>query len=89
MDHLCYLSLVFVMLLRQFIAALWSLAGKGLTTRHSLCFCHFPMCYPGAGVVLNCIDSFLIFAAFLTFLTTTFFLFPLQHLTIADNSVHL
>ena len=35
MDHLCYLCLVFVvfvMLLRQFIAALWSLAGKGLTS---------------------------------------------------------
>ena len=22
-----------------------------------LCFCHFPMWYPGSGVVLNCIDS--------------------------------
>ena len=32
MDHLCYLCLVFVMLLRLFIAALWSPAGKGLTT---------------------------------------------------------
>ena len=30
MDHLCYLCLVFVMLLRLFIAALWSAAGKGL-----------------------------------------------------------
>ena len=29
MDHLCYLCLVFVM--RLFIAALWSPAGKGLT----------------------------------------------------------
>ena len=29
-DHLCYLSLVFVMLLRLFIAALWSPAGKRL-----------------------------------------------------------
>ena len=28
MDHLCYLCLVFVMLLRLFIAALWSPAGK-------------------------------------------------------------
>ena len=33
MDHLCYLCLVFVMLSRLFIAALWSTAGKGLTSR--------------------------------------------------------
>ena len=32
MDHLCYLCLVFVMLSRLFIAALWSHAGKGLTS---------------------------------------------------------
>ena len=32
MDHLCYLCIVFVMLLRLFIAALWSPAGKGLTS---------------------------------------------------------
>ena len=32
MDHLCYLFLVFVMLSRLFIAALWSPAGKGLTS---------------------------------------------------------
>ena len=31
MDHLCYLCLVFVMLSRLSIAALWSPAGKGLT----------------------------------------------------------
>ena len=31
-DHLCYLWLVFVMLSRLFIAALWSLEGKWLTT---------------------------------------------------------
>ena len=29
--HLCYLCLVFVMLSRLFIAALWSPAGKWLT----------------------------------------------------------
>ena len=33
MDHLCYLRLVFVMLSRQFVAALWPPAGKGLTSR--------------------------------------------------------
>ena len=32
MDHLCYLCLLFVMLSRLFIAALWSPAGKGLTS---------------------------------------------------------
>ena len=32
MDHLCYLWLVFVMLLRLFFAALWSPEGKGLTS---------------------------------------------------------
>ena len=32
MDHLRYLSLVFVKLSRLFIAALWSPAGKGLTS---------------------------------------------------------
>ena len=36
MDHLCCLCLVFVMLWRWFIAALWSPAGKGLTSRHLL-----------------------------------------------------
>ena len=32
MDHLCYQCLVFVMLSRQFIAAVWLPAGKGLTS---------------------------------------------------------
>ena len=32
MDHLCYLCLVFGMLSRLLIAALWSPAGKGLTS---------------------------------------------------------
>ena len=32
MDHLCYLCLVFFMLSRLFSAALWSSAGKGLTS---------------------------------------------------------
>ena len=32
MDHLCYLCRVIVMLLRLFIAALWSPAGKALTS---------------------------------------------------------
>ena len=32
MDHLCYLCLLFVMLSRLFITALWSPEGKGLTS---------------------------------------------------------
>ena len=32
MDHLGYVCLVFVMLSRLFIAALWSPAGRGLTS---------------------------------------------------------
>ena len=32
MDHLCYVCLMFVMLSHLFITALWSPAGKGLTS---------------------------------------------------------
>ena len=32
MDHLCVLCIVFLMLSRLLIAALWSPAGKGLTS---------------------------------------------------------
>ena len=32
MDHLCYLCFVFVLLSSLFITALWSSAGKGLTS---------------------------------------------------------
>ena len=43
MDHLSYLCLVFVMILRLFIAALWSSAGKGLTSWHLfvMSYCDF------------------------------------------------
>ena len=61
MDYLCYLCLVFVMLSHLFITALWSPAGKGLTSWLSfvvsivsLSLSHW---YPGSGVVLDCIDS--------------------------------
>ena len=63
MDHLCYLYLVFFMLSRLFIAALWSPAGKGLTSLllfAIMFFVTFPcgiLWYPGSGVVLDCIDS--------------------------------
>ena len=52
---------VFAMSLCGFICALWSLAGKGLTSwlsfvvsTVSLSLSHW---YPGSGVVLDCIDS--------------------------------
>ena len=32
MEHLCFLSLMFVTLSRLLIAAMWSPAGKGLTS---------------------------------------------------------
>ena len=49
------------MLLRQVIVALWSPAGKGLTSWLLfvifIVVCYFLMWYPGSGVVLDCIDS--------------------------------
>ena len=61
MDHLCHLCLVFVMLLCRFIAALWSPAGKGLTSWllfvMFIVFCYYLKRYPGSGVVLDCIVS--------------------------------
>ena len=58
MDHYVFLCLEFLMLLRLFIAALWSPAGKGLTSLllmvMFILFCYFPMWYLGSGVVLDC-----------------------------------
>ena len=46
---------------RQFVCALWSPAGKGLTSRLSFVVsnCEFSLShwYPGSGVRLDCIDS--------------------------------
>ena len=62
MDHLCFLCLVFVLLLRLFIAALWSTAGKVLTYWLSFVMFNFVLLlsyvwYPWSGVVLDCINS--------------------------------
>ena len=62
MDHFCYLCLVFVMLSRLFIAAVWSPAGTGLISwllfvMFNCVFYHFPMWYPVLCVVLDCIVS--------------------------------
>ena len=62
---LCYLCLVFIFLLRLFIAALWSLAGKGLNFWFSFVMCNFPMWYPWSDVVLDCIDSWILSTFFL------------------------
>ena len=56
-DHLCYFCLVFVMLSGLFIAALERADLLALVCDVKLYFCHFPMWYPGSGVVLDCIDS--------------------------------
>ena len=56
-----FVCLVFLMLSRLFIAALWSPAGKVLTSWLLLVmlikFCYFVMWYPGTDVVLDCIVS--------------------------------
>ena len=49
MDHVCYSCIVFVMLSRRFIVALWSPAGKGLTSwllfvMSNCDFVTFPIC---------------------------------------------
>ena len=58
MDHLCYFCVVFA---RLFIDALWSPAGKGLTSWLSFVMSNcelvtFQLVY-WVGVVLDCIDS--------------------------------
>ena len=59
---MCYFCLVCVMRLRLFSVALWSPAGKGLTSLLSFvvfnCILSLSMWYPWSGVVLVCIDSF-------------------------------
>ena len=63
MDLLCFCSVLCLLCLcaHLFICALWSPAGKGLTSWLSLVvstvswlLSHW---YPGSGVVLDCIDS--------------------------------
>ena len=43
MDHLCYFCIVFGMLSRLFIAALWSADLLAVVCGVKLCFCYFPM----------------------------------------------
>ena len=83
---------MFVKLLRPFIAALWSLAGKGLTNWLSFVmfncvFVTFPcgilgqMWYLIVSIPDLCCLSY--------FFNYHIFYISLQHLAIADNSVHL
>ena len=51
MDILCHLCIVFVMLSHLFSADLWAPAGKGLNSLLLFVMFHFPMWYPGSGVV--------------------------------------
>ena len=59
MDHLCYMYLCFHA--RLFVDALWSPAGKGLTSWlpfvTSNCDVSLSHWYLGPGVMLDCIDS--------------------------------
>ena len=57
MDQLCYLCLVFVKLLRLVVTC-WERADLlAIVCDASLCFCHFPMWYPGSGGESYCVDS--------------------------------
>ena len=91
MDHLCFLCLVFVKHLRPFIAAMWSLAGKGLTYLLSFVMfdCVFVTFSCGIlGQVRYLIDSCSLLP-FLLFLNYHIFYISLQNLAIAYNSVNL
>ena len=63
MDLLCFCSVLCLLCLcsRPFICALWSPAGKGLTSWLSFVVSTVSLSlskwYPGSGVVLDCIDS--------------------------------
>ena len=57
MDHLCYFCIVFVMLSRLLIAALWALAVKELTPWLSFVVLNCLIVTFPSGVVLDCIYS--------------------------------
>ena len=65
MDHLCYFCLVLLCFhARLFVDALWSPAGKGLTSwllfvmsNSDIVTLSLSHWYPGSGVVIDCIDS--------------------------------
>ena len=86
MDLLCFSSVLCLLCLCAclFICALWSPAGKGLTSwlsfvvsTVSLSLSHW---YPGSGVVLDCIDSLslhpylLLFSSYLNYIILSSFM---------------
>ena len=80
-DHFCYLWLSYVLVFSSclLIVALWSPAGKGLTSWLScgwcfIVFCYFPMrCY-GSGMEFDCIDSWSLSSFLLTSIQSVYFL---------------
>ena len=65
-NPMCYLCFMFVFAIMSclFLKALWSLAGKDLTSwlycvGCFLCFCHFPMWCPGCYLIVSIPDRFL------------------------------
>ena len=85
-DLLCFCSVLCLLCLcaRLFICALWSPAGKGLTSWLSFVVSavslSLPHWYPGSGVVLDCIDSwslrhYLVLLVLLTCFLSLFYLF--------------
>ena len=73
MDHLCFLCLVFLMLSRLFIAALWSSAGKGLTSWLLLVMFIVFLLLSNVVSWVRCgtlLYRFLVFAVFLTMKTS-------------------
>ena len=58
MHLLCFCSVLCLLCLcvRLFICALWSPAGKGLTSWLSFVVSNCDHWYPGSGAVLDCID---------------------------------
>ena len=76
-DLLCFCSVLCLLCLcaRLFICALWSPAGKGLTSWLSFVVStvslSLSLWYPGSGVVLDCIDSWSLHPYLLCSRTTT------------------
>ena len=74
-DHLCFLCLVFLMLSRLFIAALWSPPGKGLASWLLLVMFTVFLLLSHVVSWVRCgtwLYHFLIFAIFLTFINVLF-----------------
>ena len=94
-DLLCLCSVLCLLCLcaRLFICALWSPAGKGLTSwlsfvvsAVSLSLSHW---YPGSGVVLDCIDSWSLHPYLLSFRKEKIPFDPIQGLRVWERAKSL